>query len=89
MRKLNLWRDNPAAEWHLDGDPNSHAVQLYRQLIEFLCDGRQDYAETIFHWSAVSLYRMAERMRWALLCISHEKGTGKSLAFANPAAAAP
>ena len=81
VRKLNLWHENPAVEWSAYGDPESDAANLYRELIHWLCDGRADYAEQVFRWAACSLYRMDERMRYALLCISHEKGTGKSLAF--------
>lgn len=81
VRKLNLWRDNPAAEWAKIGNPNSDAVALFRELVEgVLCDGREGYAEQIYRWAACSLFRMDERMRYALLIISHAKGTGKSLA---------
>ena len=81
VRKLNLWRDNPAVEWAEAGDPDSDAVTLFRELVEgVLCDGRKTYAKEIYRWAACSLFRMDERMRYALLIISHAKGTGKSLA---------
>ena len=81
VRKLNLWRDNPAVEWAKIGNPNSDAVALFRELVEgVLCDGRESYATEIYRWAACSLFRMDERMRYALLIISHAKGTGKSLA---------
>ena len=78
VRKLNLWHENPAVEVVGLWRPGIRRMaNLYRELIHWLCDGRADCAEQVFRWAACSLYRMDERMRYALLCISHEKGNGQ------------
>ena len=79
VARLNLWRPNPAIEWAAVGDPDSAAVAKFRQLVLFLCGDRLDVAEHLLHWIACSLFRDGERMRWAILLISEERGTGKSL----------
>lgn len=78
--KLNLWRENPAVQWADRGDPDSEAVSLFRRLVLFLCDGRLPMAEHLFRWAACSLFRDDERIRWAVLMVSEQKGTGKSMA---------
>ena len=79
-RYLNLWRDY-WARLHADkGQPaGSEAVRLFRQLVDFLCDGRDEISDTLLNWIGYGLFHPAERLRWSVLLISDLKGAGKSL----------
>ena len=79
-RYLNLWRDY-WARLHADkGQPDgSEAVQLFRELVDFLCDGRDEMIDTLLNWVGYGLFHPAQRLRWSILLISDLKGAGKSL----------
>ena len=79
-RYLNLWRDY-WARLHADkGQPDgSDAVRLFRELVDFLCDGRDEMIDTLLNWIGYGLFHPAERLRWSILLISDLKGAGKSL----------
>ena len=79
-RYLNLWRDY-WARLHADkGQPDgSDAVQLFRELVDFLCAGRDEMIDTLLNWVGYGLFHPAERLRWSVLLISDLKGAGKSL----------
>ena len=79
-RYLNLWRDY-WARLHADkGQPDgSDAVRLFGELVDFLCDGRDEMIDTLLNWIGYGLFHPAERLRWSILLISDLKGAGKSL----------
>ena len=79
-RHLNLWRDY-WARLHADkGQPDgSDAVRLFGELVDFLCDGRDEMIDTLLDWIGYGLFHPAERLRWSILLISDLKGAGKSL----------
>ena len=78
--KLNLWRDY-WARLHADRGSveGSEAVKLFRELVAFLCDGREEMINTLLNWIGYGLFHPAERVRWSILLISELKGAGKSL----------
>ncbi|MDA8552890.1 DUF5906 domain-containing protein [Alphaproteobacteria bacterium] len=79
-RYLNLWRDY-WARLHADkGQPDgSEAVRLFRALVDFLCDGRDEMIDTLLNWIGYGLFHPAQRLRWSILLISDLKGAGKLL----------
>ncbi|MAV46639.1 MAG: hypothetical protein CMM70_02125, partial [Rhodospirillaceae bacterium] len=79
-RHLNLWRDYWARLNADKGEPaGSDAVRLFRELVDFLCDGRDEMIDTLLNWIGYGLFHPAERLRWSILLISDLKGAGKSL----------
>ena len=54
-------------------------MRLFRELVDFLCDGRDDVSDTLLNWIGYGLFHPAERLRWSVLLISDLKGAGKSL----------
>ena len=79
-RYLNLWRDYWARLHAGKGQPDgSIAVQLFRELVDFLCDGRDEMIDTLLNWIGYGLFHPAQRLRWSILLISDLKGAGKSL----------
>ena len=78
--QLNLWRDY-WARLHADkGKPEgSKAVELFKEMVDFLCDGRDEIIDMLLNWIGFGLFNPAIRVRWSILLISDLKGAGKSM----------
>ena len=78
--QLNLWRDY-WARLHADkGQPEgSEGVELFKELVDFLCDGRDEIIDMLLNWIGFGLFNPAIRVRWSILLISDLKGAGKSM----------
>ena len=78
--RLNLWRDYWARLHADEGEPDgSEGVELFKELVDFLCDGRDEIIDMLLNWIGFGLFNPAIRVRWSILLISDLKGAGKSM----------
>ena len=84
-RYLNLWRDY-WARLHADkGQPDgSEAVQLFRELVDFLCDGRDEMIDTLLNWIGYGLFHPAQRLRWSWSTRRSIRATARSSVQSRP-----
>ena len=85
--KLNLWTDNWARlNHHRGATQGSEAVTLFRALVRFLCDDREEISDELLNWIGFGLFHPAQRVRYAPLLISTLKGAGKTMLMETVAA---
>ena len=40
---------------------------LFRELLDFLCDGWDEMSDTLLNWIGCGLFHPAQRLRWSIL----------------------